>query len=256
MKDIKGAMLNQFIRYSPDWLFAPIYSFYSLLLSPEKMRIRKAKSGWLIKRDGLELLSPTPKFLNVGIKQFEYKLERHFKIEKGDIAVDVGACIGDTTVPMAMKIGSGGRVFAVEPDPHNVKYLRLNLATFPNAEVIEKGVWRESSTVEFHLHNTPTGHSIMADKVRTGRVQITVDTLDNLFGDVKIDFAKIDVQGAEEQVLLGGDNFLKTVPKLVVETHDRYSEERRTYPRVLEILRQYDFKIRFEMDNGLVYAWR
>jgi FkbM family methyltransferase len=248
---------EQFIKHSPNWLFVPVYnSFYSRY---RKVKIRRAQTGWLIwgeEEGDLELLSPTPKFLSVKLRDFEDKFERFFKIENGDVVLDVGACIGDTTVPMAIKAGLNGKVIAVEPNPLNVKYLRLNLAHFGNVEIVEKGIWKEKGKVEFQLHNTPTGHSIIPNKVRKGRMEISVDTLDNLFADRQIDFAKIDVQYAEVQVLQGGDRFLKNVRKLIVETHSRTDEQKRTYPKVLEILEQYDYQVKFAMDNGLVYAWR
>jgi len=53
----------------------------------------------------LELLSPTPKFLSVKLREFEDRMERFFKIEKGDVVLDVGACIGDTTVLNLTKTG-------------------------------------------------------------------------------------------------------------------------------------------------------
>jgi hemoglobin-like flavoprotein len=44
--------------------------------------------------------------------------------------------------------------------------------------------------------------------------------------------------------------------KLVVETHCRYNIEERTYPKVEEILGEYDLEVHFAEDNGVVYAWR
>jgi FkbM family methyltransferase len=220
------------------------------------VKITKAEGGWLVQKGEIKLMSPTPKFLGFGLKEFANKCERFFKIESGDTTLDVGACIGDTTVPMALKTGPTGKLIAVEPHPLNVKYLRLNLANFDNVEIVEKALWNETATISFHVHSTPTGHSIIAAKERDGKVDVSADTLDNLFGNRQIDFAKIDVQGAEAQVLEGGDRFLKTIRKLAVETHSRYDIHARTYPKVIEILRNYDFKIRFAEDNGVVYAWR
>ncbi|MEM3448731.1 MAG: hypothetical protein QXQ64_05175 [Candidatus Bathyarchaeia archaeon] len=75
----------------------------------------------------MQLLSPTPKFLGFGFKQFTNKFERFFKIEKGETVADIGACIGDTTLPMCVKAGADVKIFAVEPHPVNVSYLKLNL---------------------------------------------------------------------------------------------------------------------------------
>jgi FkbM family methyltransferase len=254
---IAQSMKEQFTKYSPDWLFVFVYNW--LYGARRETMVNKAETGWSVQRDGVELFCPSPQWAlgqTVGLRGFSDKFERYFKIEKGDVALDIGACIGDTTLPMAIKVGPEGKIIAVEPNPGNVKYLILNLARFSNVEIVEKGVWNEKGKVEFHLHNTPTGHSIIPDKERKGRMEIIVDTLDNMFGDRRIDFAKIDVQGAEVQALQGGDRFLRNVRNLIVETHCRTDEQRRTYPKVLEILKRYDIQVKFAMDNGLVYAWR
>jgi FkbM family methyltransferase len=191
------------------------------------------------------------------MKRFEDKFERFFKIEPGDTVLDVGACIGDTTFSMAAKTGAKGKTIAVEPNPMNCRFLKENLARFPNVEGIEKAVWKEPGTLQLHVHSTPTGHSLIASRERKGRpVDVPVDTLDRLFGGRRIDFAKIDVRHAEVAVLEGADKFLKTVRKPVVETHSKDQEDR-TYPEVMELLRRYDFKkIEFVMETSLVYAWR
>lgn len=248
-------MKEELIQKCPNMLFPKLANAYYLVKAKEKVKIRKASNGWLIQKDGLELLSPTPKFLGFGMTTFKHTFERFFKIERGDTAVDIGACIGDTTLPMLLKVGTFGKVIAVEPDPLNVNYLKLNLAGYDNLEIIQKALWNERTTLKFHMHNTPTGHSIIASPERERTIDVQADTFDNVLGSERIDFAKIDVQGAEAQVLQGGEHCLKKIRKLIVETHCKFSVNR-TYPKVLKILRNYDFEIRFTMDNSVVYAWR
>ncbi|MEM2211633.1 MAG: FkbM family methyltransferase [Nitrososphaerales archaeon] len=247
---------NWFINKCPNHIFPLIANTYYYVSSKEGVKIKRVGNNWLIQRDKIKLLSPTPKFLGFGLKIFENKFERFFKINKGDIALDIGACIGDTTIPMAIKTGLTGKVIAVEPHPINVKYLKFNTAIFKNIEIIEKALWNERKTVKLYLYNLPTGHSIIPSKERNyGVIDVPADTLDNLFNNNKrIDFVKIDVQGAEIQVLQGGSKFFEKAQKLVVETHNRFDVEKRTYPKVLEILRNYYSEIHFCMDNGIVYA--
>jgi len=253
---LKERLQNYFVRKCPNWFFPSISNFHYAHSSKEKIRIKKVEDGWLLQKGEIKLLSPTPKFLGFGLREFENKCERFFKIEKGDTTLDVGACIGDTTLPMVIKTCSGGKVIAVEPHPLNVKYLKHNLSGYVNVEIFEKALWNEKTTIKFNVHSTPTGHSIIADKERDKSINVSADTLDNLFGDMEIDFAKIDVQGAEAQVLEGGHRFLKNIRKLVVETHNRFNIRTRTYPEVIKILENYDYEIRFAKDNGVVYAWR
>jgi FkbM family methyltransferase len=50
---------------------------------------------------------------------------RHF-LRDGDVAIDIGAHTGDTTVPMALACGPAGLVVAVEPNPHVFRVLEAN----------------------------------------------------------------------------------------------------------------------------------
>jgi len=76
-----------------------------------------------------------------------------------------------------------------------------------------------------------------------------------MFADRKIDFAKIDVQGAEVQVLEGGERFLENTRKLVVETHDQHDVKRRTFPAVIKILKESGYETRLSM-GFIVHAWK
>lgn len=237
------------LKFLPKAVFARLYcTFYN-----RDTKIEKRDDGWLITRGGMEMLSPTPKYLFPGLSHFEGKLERHFKIEPGDTAVDVGACYGDTTVPMAMKVGETGRVIGVEASPVNAKYLRLNLGKFPNAEVVEKAVSNKTGDISFWLHFAPTGGSIEHAHGRNQEVKVQADTLDNILKDIKVDFLKIDVQGTEAEAIEGAREVIARTPKVVIETHYRTTAQR-TYPKVLEMMKQFKHTIHFDPADGIVYA--
>ncbi len=243
-----------FVKYSTDRMFA---TAFNLMRSKRTgKRIYKVIDGWCLTGDSMMLYSPTSKYVGFGQTEFEQKCLRFFNIEKGDTCIDVGACIGDTTQPMATLTGSKGKVYAVEPDPLNLRYLKINTCMFDYVCIIPKGVWKEKGTVEFSMADAITGHSIMPHKDRVaGRKSFEVDTLDNMFKNIDIDFAKIDVQGAETEIFAGGKEFLKRVPKLVVESHYRFTENR-TYPFVIDLLKDYYTNVEYCNDNGVCYACR
>ena len=243
-----------FVKYSPDWLFA---NFYNIFYSKARgKKISRFDSCWLIENKDMKLISPTAKFLSIGMKEFSDKHERYFKIEKGDICVDIGACIGDTTVPMAILTGEKGKVYAVEPDPTNLFYLSLNTDYLETVSIIPKGIWKEKGKAQFSMASAITGHSVMPHKDRNkGISEFEVDTLDNIFVGIHIDFAKIDVQGAETEIFSGGKEFLVRVNKLVIESHYR-KENYRTYPFVIDLLKKYYSNVKYCDDNGVIYAWR
>jgi FkbM family methyltransferase len=232
---------GKIIRSMPETVFATVYG---------KAHFRHLDRTWKITKQGISLLSPTSKFIGFGLDDFKDKFERFFKIGEGDTCLNVGACIGDTTVPMLMKTGESGFVYAVEPDPKNVEFLTMNLQNFPNSKIIEVALSDFSGSTILHLHSTPTGHSFEDGLDRQGCTRIICKRLDDLLLP-KIDFMKVDVQGSEVQVLQGGQRFLRDVKHLVVETHCR-NDPQKTYPKVLEILNSLGFETKYW--NGLVYA--
>jgi FkbM family methyltransferase len=57
----------------------------------------------------------------------------HAFLREGDVAIDIGAHTGDSTMPMALAVGRSGTVFALEPNPYVFKVLALNATLNPAA---------------------------------------------------------------------------------------------------------------------------
>ncbi len=62
-----------------------------------------------------------PKFVSQEMVDFFKKF-----IKKGDLVIDIGANIGDTTVPMALAAGSSGITLGFDPNPYVFKILEIN----------------------------------------------------------------------------------------------------------------------------------
>lgn len=245
---------NKMIERTPKNLFEYFANlYYIVVFTKERVKIQKYRNCWLITKGGISLLSPSPKFIGLcTLKIFEDKFERFFRIEEGDTVLDVGACIGDTTVPMATKTGEKGTVIAVEPEPRNISFLKANTSMFNNMYIVEKAAWNRKGTVRFHLHSSCTGHSIV-DQFRN-YIEVKADTLDNIVNPwSQVDFAKIDVQGAELQVLEGAEEMLRKTRNIVVETH--YFGEKALYPKISNFLKTRGFTVRVTPDR-VVHAWK
>lgn len=214
--------LDDFLDRLPNWAFALTINTYSKLFS-KGFKIVSSDGDWLILRNGgIRLLSPTPKCLGLSLKVFQEKFEYYFKVEQGDTVIDVGACIGDTTAPFALKTGNRGLVVAVEPEPLNIKYLKINTCAFGNVKVVEKAAWNKREPMTFNVYSRPTGHSLTPIGVGyVSTIKVQADTLDNISKSCgrAVDYLKIDAQGSELQVLEGARKLLKKVKKVVVETH-------------------------------------
>jgi FkbM family methyltransferase len=171
-------------------------------------------------------------------------------IEPGSICVDIGAAAGLYTLVMSRLAGPAGQVHSVEPlsfarpvwsriigaqgEP-NVRHHTLALGAHPGAGVLSVPVGRFWPV---------TGRSFLTDGThdlgsnaefsRHVCVDVQVSTLDALCTDAcltGLDFIKIDTEGAELQVLHGGERAIKEYrPAILVEIEARHSARYQSGP--------------------------
>jgi FkbM family methyltransferase len=131
-------------------------------------------------------------------------------LRPGDFAVDVGANHGWFTVLMARTVGASGVVWAIEPGAAMLAALRENLALNDGRAVIvhELALGDDNGEVDLHIFaDLPHGH---ASTARLGdhaykAQRVLMRTLDDLLeaADGPPALVKVDVEGAERDVLLG-----------------------------------------------------
>jgi len=156
-------------------------------------------------------------------------------IERGDRVIEIGGHIGYLSLYLAQLTGPAGRVTVFEPGPNNLPYLRRNVAAKPWVEVLEQAVTDRVGSARFHLENiTGQNNSLLEDcrarqfneatafagSTDTSTVDVTCTTLDDFVkenGCTQPSFIKIDVEGAELQVLQGMKCLLEAGPALMVE---------------------------------------
>jgi len=227
-----------FINKIPDKLFAFLVNMRRQKLYGDRISIERREGHWLIRSGKIQLYSYTPKMTSFGMGLFAHKFERIFKIEPGDVCLDVGACIGDTTIPMAIK-SEYALVLAVEPEKSNLIYLRKNIQYYPTIKIRAKAISNRTGSMDLHVSNSITGHSLIPDEKSriVDKVIVSCETLDDLQEHAgPFDFAKIDVQGSEADIFQTASKFLGSVKKLVVETHDFLNEDKQTARFVMPYL--------------------
>lgn len=145
-------------------------------------------------------------------------------LRPGAVAFDVGAHLGYLSLLMAKRAGSGGRVVCFEPDPVIIDGLRANLRR--NAGKIEASVIpvesaigsREGRVAFTRGWRTTRGRVSDEDRADLDVAMTTLDRAAVRFGAP--DLVKIDVEGAEMDVLRGGTRLLEEMrPMVVLEAH-------------------------------------
>lgn len=154
---------------------------------------------------------------------YEFNKRRLFEqsLQAGQVVYDLGGNVGYYTLIASRIVGASGRVVVFEPAPRNITllkdHIRLNHAG--NVTLVEAAVSDGEGTAYFDEGiSSATGHI-----ARQGRYQVRLVGLDELIenGDIpEPDVMKIDVEGAEQQVLAGAQNLLKRRhPAIFMDTH-------------------------------------
>jgi FkbM family methyltransferase len=127
-------------------------------------------------------------------------------------AVDLGANIGYFTLLLARAVGPGGRVVAFEPDPVNAELLRRNVADngYAQAEVVQAAVADHDGSMMLWQDPANFGdHRVRAAAMDRPGVPVPVVRLDGaLPPGTRVDFIKMDIQGAEQAALAGARRVL------------------------------------------------
>jgi FkbM family methyltransferase len=168
-----------------------------------------------------------PKLLFETVASGQYGEIPGFTPEKDWICLDVGANLGLVALPWAKKMESG-TIHAFEPHPVTVKRLERNIelnCAVGIIQVHQMAVGAKTGKLELFI----SGEGTMAmdpaqaeDRWEGQRITVPVTTLDAFCRKQKInhiDLIKIDIEGFEEQALLGAAKTLGITRRLVVECH-------------------------------------
>ena len=156
-------------------------------------------------------------------------------LRRGGVLYDVGAHVGFVTLVGARLVGTEGKVFAFEADPENSSRILGHARTnsLPQIEVIRSAVWSECKTLSFHrasdASSRNTGAVVQSAENSNDRdlISIPAVTLDRFAQEHHApDLVKIDVEGAEGEVLRGAETvFRDSKPVLICEVHNSRASE-------------------------------
>ncbi len=137
-------------------------------------------------------------------KYARYTADKFCSVESDDLILDVGAFVGEFTIPAA---SHGEEVLAVEPDPRSFNCLSLQTANRNNITLLNELPYKEKKRIKFNSATDGSESSVIGvDKGEYEEVEMLAKPLDDILNELNIshvDFVKIDAEGAEPEVLQG-----------------------------------------------------
>lgn len=202
--------------------------------------VAQAALGDRVTLAGLRLHVPGPRLIRLSVAAGNVRFQRlcDLAVQPGATVMDVGANIGYNTLYAARRVGRQGRVYAVEPAQDNLAVLYANLLANTAGQGLDNGLadvvvlpfaaGRTHEVRDFYLRgDTSAVNSFYPESFYaevTAAIQVAVAPLDDLIPG-RPDLVKIDVEGAELEVLGGMERILQAPQvRLVVEWHPLLQE--------------------------------
>jgi FkbM family methyltransferase len=213
----------------PLW-FEPVRHWYRLLTDPDyrTCALLETRLGGMprftpvcVKVHGWDLRLPdAASFLSAYREIFVEKIYVFGSHGDEPRILDVGANVG-LSVLFLKRLYPLARITAFEADPAIFSYLEKNVHGngFPDVELVNKAAWHENTRLTFSSEGADGGRVASDGDGRLVEVE-AVDLGEYLRGQ-RIDFLKMDIEGAEETVLPACRDSLAEVRYIFVEYHSR-----------------------------------
>jgi FkbM family methyltransferase len=155
-------------------------------------------------------------------------------VHRGDIVLDCGANVGVFTRE-ALNQGAG-LVVAIEIAPENLECMRRNFAdeiVHGRVLVYPKGVWDKDDflTLNVDPQNSAADSVVMRPEKSHDGPRVELTTIDKIVAELKlerVDFVKMDIEGAEQNALIGARATLaKYHPRLSLSAYHRPDDPKR-----------------------------
>jgi FkbM family methyltransferase len=206
-----------------------------------------------------------PTFL-VGTRHVERDIARDWAalVRLGDVIYDVGANIGFTVHRFQRLLGKKCRIYAFEPIPRNLKFLKRNTGRLRDVTVVDAAVGNRDGRAVMVDNRRHGSLSLLAElgAIRPALVQfwgdvqevdvamLTLDAFSRSPGVSPPTFIKLDVEGAALMALQGATHILETAkPAITCSYHS--DDERRG---VTEILTRYGYRGVERVHDHLVWC--
>ena len=235
-------------------LYKPKDTVYGLLSKNENLQVYKTifKGVTLLTNEALYFVVP------------DFKYYQHFyKVKNGDVVMDAGANCGHLSIYYSKLTGENGKIYAFEPDKINIERINeninLNKDLENNIKIESLLLWNENKMVDFYEAGTVGSSAVWipdTDKC-VKKEAVRIDDWVRRNNINKLDFIKMDIEGAEIEALEGCVKTIQNLsPNFAIASYHFVNGEQ-TYIKVEEFFKKinYPYKtVRFRKNEIITFA--
>jgi FkbM family methyltransferase len=180
-------------------------------------------------------------------------------VEPGHTAFELGGNIGYITLKLSRLVGPEGQVLVAEPDPTNVPVLKQNLELNKcrNVKLYPVAISDTPGEATFYRSKSSNLGSMINSENATEPIKVRTESVDSicLLADIRPNFYKMDIEGAEVQALSGMVETLKRSPspvRILLETHVFAYNEGNSLEKVVRKLFGMGFRCKYVLSAALI----
>ncbi|MBK5208332.1 MAG: FkbM family methyltransferase [Flavobacteriaceae bacterium] len=196
------------------------------------------------------------------VPDFNY-YQHFYKVKDEDVVMDAGANCGHLSLYYSELVGENGKIYAFEPDTFNLERIKNNIKLneeFANNIKIESLLlWNENKLVDFYEAGTVGSSAVwIPDTAKCVKKEsIRIDDWVQRNNISKLDFIKMDIEGAEIEALEGCVQTIQNLsPNFAIASYHVVNGEQ-TYIKVEEFFKKinYPYKtVRFRKNEIITFA--
>lgn len=177
-------------------------------------------------------------FIHGGEEIFSKQIYMFETQKENPLIVDCGANIG-LSVVFFKRIFPKAKIVAFEPDKQLFSILKMNIEKYKDVELFDKAVWINNGTIDFQQEGGFSGRIPKIGDI-TNIVKVPSVRLKDIINK-PIDMLKIDIEGAEYEVIKDCADVLNFVDKIFIEYHSHIDEPQKL-DELLSIIRNAGFR--------------
>lgn len=169
-------------------------------------------------------------------------------VNPGDVVIDIGANFGYYALLLAKLVGTHGEVHAIEPQGTVFERLSTHIEINELENCVRPynlGFSDRPGFGKLVVRPENSGATWIDTESRDGETELTTfDKFCSAQGIDDIAFVKIDIEGAEEKLLLGGKERISKVPVMLIEVNPNQLEKSSTSSeKLIDLLKSYGFDL-------------